>query len=246
MIPKLIKYIWFSNDRTIPIEYEYNILYVHIQNPGYKIIIYSNDELQFQVLNNIHNIELKILENTDEHKKLNNFTIKSDYYRFEILRDGGFYFDTDILILKSLNDLLDYDNVFFQLDQFYYFESAAMAAKPNSDYIKCGIETAHKYMDSYNTFSGRQYVNIMSEVAKQSKEHSKYVMYPQSVNTSKEEAYLLLISPSALSNNKYGIHLRVTGKSNLFLRCCINNPDFSKLSLARKVVDECNEYLKTK
>lgn len=121
MIDKVIKYVWIderSNDEYAHISkcYQVCIMSSLVANPDYKVIIYSNKPIYWDDLKpngvKYDNLVNEIISE-DDINEVNNLGIKivahkSDYIRYKILlQDGGIYADTDIFMLKSLDDLLD-------------------------------------------------------------------------------------------------------------------------------------------
>lgn len=95
-IPKIIFYCWFSN-KSKP-----NYLYKNIETwkkflPDYKI--FEINESNFDV--NCNDFCKNAYEN-------GHFAFVSDYARFKMLyKNGGLYFDTDVEIIKPIDDILE-------------------------------------------------------------------------------------------------------------------------------------------
>lgn len=114
---KIIRYVWIdgssSENAIIPKCYQVCIMSAMVMNPDYQIVIHSNKPLLWDDLKRPSNIVNEIipqrymdLVNQLEIKRVAH---KSDYIRYSILKEqGGIYSDTDIFMLKSLDDLLDY------------------------------------------------------------------------------------------------------------------------------------------
>ena len=137
MIPKIIHYIWVGS--KIP---------ESIQN-----IIKTNNEFFYEY-------EVKIW--TEENMpKLNTFAQRaydekrwafvSDYLRFTILyQEGGIYLDTDMAVLKPLDDLLD-NSFFAGWDRTgNYVYAGIIGVKPKNEYIK-------NILESYNNIDDQLY-----------------------------------------------------------------------------------------
>lgn len=96
MIPKIIHYCWFGNG-NMPEKDKMNIEGWKKLNPDYKIIRW--DESNYNIHKN------KYME---EAYSIPKWGFVPDYARTDIIyRFGGFYFDTDVELLKPLDDLLN-------------------------------------------------------------------------------------------------------------------------------------------
>ena len=95
MIPKTIHYCWFGK-KAIPPELKKNIESWKKYLPDYKIVRW--DETNFDIRCN------KFVEGAYRAKK---YAFVSDFARFAILnQSGGIYFDTDVEVLRPLDDIL--------------------------------------------------------------------------------------------------------------------------------------------
>ncbi len=104
MIPKIIHFCWFG-EKEIPDEYRKYIHSWKIYCPDYKIICWS--EKNYDIHKN------KYMEEAYKQKK---WGFVPDYARLDIIyRYGGFYLDTDVEMLKSLDGLRN-NKVFFGLE----------------------------------------------------------------------------------------------------------------------------------
>lgn len=96
MIPKKIHYCWFGGNE-LPIEYQNYIAKWGKICPDYEIIQW--DETNYDVTKNNY------MKQAYEQKK---WSFVSDYAGFDIIyQNGGIYLDTDVELLKPLDDLLD-------------------------------------------------------------------------------------------------------------------------------------------
>lgn len=100
MIPKIIHYTWFSNDEQPSVVKEcIESWKKHL--PGY--------ELRLWDMNSIKSIESPYLKEAIAEKK---WAFASDYVRiYATYNFGGIYLDTDVMVHKSFDDLIN--NVFF-------------------------------------------------------------------------------------------------------------------------------------
>ena len=95
MIPKIIHYCWFGRN-PLPQSAEECIASWKKFLPDYEIKEWNED-----------NFDVNITTYTSEAYKARKFAFVSDYARFWILYNyGGLYFDTDVEILKPLDDII--------------------------------------------------------------------------------------------------------------------------------------------
>ena len=103
MIPKIIHQTWFDNNKTLPIIFDKIIEESKKINQNYEFKLWTDA-----------NIEDFLSNNYKELYKIYSKNIlgvqKSDLARLAILHYyGGIYIDLDILLLKNLNDLFDFN-----------------------------------------------------------------------------------------------------------------------------------------
>lgn len=95
MIPKIIHYCWFGG-KELPESAKKCIASWKKYCPDYKIIQW--DESNFDMKTNL------FIEQAYANRK---YAFVSDFARFQVLRDtGGIYLDTDVELIKPLDDLL--------------------------------------------------------------------------------------------------------------------------------------------
>ena len=100
MIPKKIYYVWFGNNE-LPSIVQSNLQNWKEKNPEFQII--RIDESNFD----IHKYKY-----VEEAYKQKNWAFASDVARLDVVyNNGGFYFDTDVRFLKSINTLCKFDSV---------------------------------------------------------------------------------------------------------------------------------------
>lgn len=96
MIPKIIHYFWFGRN-PLP-----EIVVKCIESwkkflPDYEIKLWNED-----------NFDVNIIPYTREAYKAKKYAFVSDYARFYILEKyGGVYFDTDVELIKPIDDLIE-------------------------------------------------------------------------------------------------------------------------------------------
>lgn len=100
MIPKRIFYVWLGKGE-LPIEVRNNINSWQENNPGYKII---------QI--NEKNFDLSKYNFVKEAYDNRMWAFASDVIRLDVIyNNGGFYFDTDVKMVKPLDELRKYKSV---------------------------------------------------------------------------------------------------------------------------------------
>jgi mannosyltransferase OCH1-like enzyme len=125
MIPKIIHYCWFGNNKKPRLIKKCISSWKKIL-PDYEIIEWneSNCDLSHPFLQKFYT-----------EKK---WAFVSDFIRLKVLRDyGGIYLDTDMLVVNRLDDLLD-NNVFFGAENSEYIGAGVIGSVKNNFFIsKC-------------------------------------------------------------------------------------------------------------
>jgi len=118
MIPKIIHYCWFGKkEKPEKIKKCIKSWYQHL--PDYQIIEWNED--------NFNVFELKYTKDAYEAKK---YAFVSDVARVKALYEmGGIYLDTDVMVYKSFNEILDKVCVLgFEMEN--YIATSFMACEP--------------------------------------------------------------------------------------------------------------------
>ncbi|MDY6331777.1 MAG: glycosyltransferase [Fibrobacter sp.] len=127
MIPKVIHYCWFGHNKLPPLAKKCIASWRKFL-PDYEIKEWNEDN--FDVNNILYT------KQAYKHKK---FAFVSDYARFKILYEyGGIYFDTDVEVIKSLDDILAKGS-FFGLENESHFAcnpGLGFACKPKFHLLK--------------------------------------------------------------------------------------------------------------
>lgn len=96
MIPKIIHYCWFGRN-PLPKSAQKCIDSWKRFFPDYEIKEWNED-----------NFDVNIIPYTQEAYSVKKYAFVSDYARFWVLyRYGGLYFDTDVEVIKPMNDILE-------------------------------------------------------------------------------------------------------------------------------------------
>jgi len=105
MIPKTIHYCWFGR-KPVPDNVEKNIKSWKKYCPDYEIIQWNED-----------NYDVKKIDYTSQAYERKKYAFVSDFARLDIVNEyGGIYLDTDVELIKPLDDLIQYDS-FFGLEE---------------------------------------------------------------------------------------------------------------------------------
>jgi mannosyltransferase OCH1-like enzyme len=135
MIPKIIHYTWFSNEEY-PDTIKECILSWHKYMPEYEFVLWD--------MRRIKDIPSTFLKESLEERK---WAFASDYVRlYAVYNYGGIYLDTDVLVYKSFDSLLN--NSFFigkenswhihgnGHDTMNYLSSHCFGSEKNHIYLK--------------------------------------------------------------------------------------------------------------
>ena len=96
MIPKIIHYCWFGRNPLPPLAVKCIASWKKYL-PDYEIKEWNED-----------NFDVNIIPYTQEAYAVKKYAFVSDYARFWILyRYGGLYFDTDVEVIKPLDDIIE-------------------------------------------------------------------------------------------------------------------------------------------
>jgi mannosyltransferase OCH1-like enzyme len=151
MIPKIIHYCWFGQ--------------APLPKSALKCIsTWKKYFPEYEIREcNERNFDVSICEYTKEAYKLKKYAFVSDYARFWLLfKYGGIYFDIDVQVLKSFDEILMKGN-FMGFEEgaegkYYVNPGIAIGVEPNSPFIK---EMLSIY-DEKNFSWGRGMDNIVS------------------------------------------------------------------------------------
>jgi len=95
MIPKVIHYCWFGRNSLPPLAVKCLESWKRFF-PDYEIKEWNED-----------NFDVNIISYTAEAYRVKKYAFVSDYARFWILYHyGGLYFDTDVEVIKSMDDII--------------------------------------------------------------------------------------------------------------------------------------------
>ena len=127
MIPKTIHYCWFGRQPFPPLLTK--CLESWIQHlPEYELVLWNEDRFDISQSNLF----------VQQAYKSGKYAFVSDYVRmYALYHHGGIYLDTDVEVVKSFDDLLDYD-------VFFGFENQKMIASG----LGCGAKPKHWFIQA--------------------------------------------------------------------------------------------------
>lgn len=138
MIPKIVHYCWFGSE--IPEIIKQRVKQWKSVLPDYEFILWS--ENNFDVVGN------QFTKKMYEEKK---YAFVADYVRlYAVEKMGGVYLDTDVLLFKSVNSLLE-NEAFFALEDFDSINTG----------IGFGAEAHNKYISDLLCIYNQNYKNYM-------------------------------------------------------------------------------------
>lgn len=159
MIPKIINYCWFGG-KTIPPKFMRNIESWKKYLPDYQIVRW--DESNFDVHCN------KFVEGAFRAKK---YAFVSDYARFAILnRTGGIYFDTDVEVIRPLDDILAAGPFMGEEGKGLVATGLGMAMEPGMLFLR-EMEDLYNRMEFQITDENEQTVTVVGHVSRLLKKH---------------------------------------------------------------------------
>lgn len=194
MIPKKIHYFWFGGNEMSSLSKRCIVSWKE-KLPDYQIIIWNEDNLPKTAV--LAWLFLK-------EKK---YAFASDYARYYILnQEGGIYFDTDIEVVKSLDNLLSY-KCFLGYESKDRLNSAVLGAEKNNAFIR----TCLKLMED-NYANNEPYLiapELANKAAKLIGENEFFAFkedyfYPYNPYDKLNQKYQLMYSD--ITNNTYTIH----------------------------------------
>lgn len=130
-IPRIIHYCWFGNGEK-PMLVKKCIASWKEKLIGYEIIEWNEK-----------NFDINCNDYVRQAYEARKFAFVSDYVRVHVLyKYGGIYLDTDVEILKSLDEFLFHDS-FWGFEEKNYIATSTIGAAKNNKLIKV-------FLDSYN------------------------------------------------------------------------------------------------
>lgn len=123
MIPKIIHICWFGRGKY-PEKIQQCIESINTYLPDYKMIVWDED-----------NFDIKQYRFAAEAYELKKYAFVSDVCRVQALKQyGGIYLDTDVEVLKSLDQFLNHQ-MFFGLESSSLVCTAVIGCEPNHPFL---------------------------------------------------------------------------------------------------------------
>ena len=146
MIPKIIHYCWFGRN-PLPDSAQKCIASWRKFMPDYEIKAWNED-----------NFDVNIIPYTQQAYEAKKYAFVSDYARFWILyHEGGLYFDTDVEVVKSFDDILE-RGAFMGLEIDGTKKGTKVAINPG---LGLGAEAGMPiYLEILNVFANLDYYGI--------------------------------------------------------------------------------------
>ena len=233
MIPKIIHYCWISDEKNMPDDIKQCIESWHKYLPDYKFINWNDT-----------NFDWNICKFTEICRKNNKYAFCSDYIRFWSLYNyGGIYLDSDVLVKKSFDDLLNLDRIITKEVQYTendYIETAIIGSKKNDEVIKIILD----YYNNINiTEKYKKYKLIVSPHIASKLIKNKYkieVINEILNNDNKSILYVLNVNKffNLDSKDAYAQHLYKNSwfKTNNNLNC-LSSGDYKIFLCAHKKIE---------
>ena len=144
MIPKIVHYTWFSTD-PYPEKIQKCIDSWHRCLPDYKYILWDIDRIK-----DIDSVWLK------ESLAMKKWAYAADYVRlYAIYNYGGIYLDTDCVVYRSFDDLLN-DKCFIGKENSFHIEGGVIESYLTSHCF--GAEAAHPFIKRCLSYYERPFV----------------------------------------------------------------------------------------
>ena len=116
MIPKIIHFCWFGNNPLPPLALKCIESWRRFL-PEYTIIQWSENAINAtqtdgsSAPDEVRVFDVNKIPYTEEAYKAKKYAFVSDYARFDVLYQfGGLYFDTDVELIKPINDIVEQGN----------------------------------------------------------------------------------------------------------------------------------------
>lgn len=127
MIPKIIHYCWFGRGPMPQLALDC-IASWHKYMPDWEYKLWNED-----------NFDINCNQYVKEAYEARKFAFVSDYARLKALyEEGGLYFDTDVMVLKPFNELMEHNTAFcgFEGSKTLPIGTCVMASVPKGKWIE--------------------------------------------------------------------------------------------------------------
>ncbi|GHV12680.1 hypothetical protein AGMMS49938_05740 [Fibrobacterales bacterium] len=138
-IPRTIHYCWFGGTEIPPFMKECIASWSE-HNPNYEIVKWNENNYDVYQNNYIK-----------QAYQAGNYAFVSDFARLDVLyKHGGIYFDTDVKVLKNLDDVL-YNNSFIAYSKWSVLNSAVSGSMAGNEIIQKMRDYPRSTIDFVNT-----------------------------------------------------------------------------------------------
>jgi hypothetical protein len=199
MIPKIIHYCWLSGD-PYPDKIRRCIESWKMKLPDYEFVLW--DTKRFDVNSVLW---------TKEAFCGKRYAFVSDYIRFfALFHCGGIYLDTDVEVLKSFDDLLQYDTV-VGYEYTGVPEAAVVGSEKKQEWLKKCLEwyESHSFLDK----NGRERWIVAPLILKYGYEKTMRVVLLDTGNVVRHDNYIVLPSEYLSAKNRYSGRISVSGNT---------------------------------
>ena len=130
MIPKIIHYCWFGRGE-MPELAQKCIASWHEYMPDWEYKLWNED-----------NFDVNMVPYTKEAYEAKKYAFVSDYVRlWALCNEGGLYLDTDVMVFKPFDDLLEYGAFAgFEGSKYLPVGTCVMASQPNGSWVSEMLE----------------------------------------------------------------------------------------------------------
>ncbi|MDP3200382.1 MAG: glycosyltransferase [Algoriphagus sp.] len=192
MIPKIIHYCWFGSKKMSELEFKCLESWKKFL-PGF----------EFRLWNEI-NFDLEFCDFTKEAYRIGKYAFVSDVARvYALEKEGGIYLDTDMLLLKSLDDLLNFD---FFLGEYKpeALNAAIIGSSSNNEILRIVLD--HYKGLKFNFEKPKTIPEVFDELiwdlpSSQVKIFSPEYFYPLALENKEEDYHKYIVFGS------YSVHL---------------------------------------
>lgn len=200
-IPKIIHYCWFG-DKPIPRRLQFCVNSWKHLLPNYKFILWNEENADFDCAF------------AKEAYALKKWAFVADYIRLKTVYEfGGIYMDTDMLLLKSLDNFLT-NECFFVAEHSLSIGVGIFGAKKHNDFIKSCLETYYEKEVVFAT-SPKRVTNTYLKTFNAEKKFNETITVPGLVIYAPDYFYCLPYTKlfdihrykKYLTEKSYGVHL---------------------------------------
>lgn len=161
-IPKVIHYVWVGKDKNGNRNKKSDIILKCLKS-------WQTNMLDWEIKEwNEDNFDIYANEYTKEAYQNKKWAFVADYIRLYVLyKEGGVYLDTDMYIVKSLDDILNYELVLGKEDN-KHISAGMIASVKNNIYIKDLIE-------NYNNIENKKLLQTIPKIMTEVFNKNKYI-----------------------------------------------------------------------